>query len=90
MLGRFFYACVVKNIIAGMPAECLTVWLHISLNAWPGLIFVQTVAKCPQQSRRALDVIVNTIIMGLDATKPIFTVSEKARLKPSYAATETS
>ena len=30
------------------------------------------------------------IVKGLDATKPVFGVSDKARLKPACSATETS
>ena len=35
-------------------------------------------------------VTVNTHKLGLEATKPVFGVSEKARLKPVSSATETN
>ena len=57
-------------------------------NVLSGLICVQTVSKSYKQAN--LEGKELSQYLGLVATKPVFGVSDKARLKPFSSATETS
>ena len=39
-----------RKTLSGLPSECQTVWIQIRLNILSGLIWVQTVCKCYQQT----------------------------------------
>ena len=67
--------------------QCQTVWIQIRPDILAGLIWVQTVCKGYQQMTLVGKELYN---MGCDARKPVFRVSDIARLKPACSATETS
>ena len=47
---EFFYNQLFQKILSGIPSECQTVWIQIRPDTLSGLILVQTVCKCYQQT----------------------------------------
>ena len=46
----FFQINFFENFLLGIPSECHTVWFQIISDVLSGLIWVQTVCKCYQQT----------------------------------------
>ena len=67
--------------------QCQTVWIQIRPDILAGLIWVQTACKGYQQMTLVGKELYN---MGCNVRKPVFGVSDIARLKPACSATETS
>ena len=53
----FFQNQNFRKTLPGIPPECQTVWIQIRPNILSGLIWVQTVCKCYQQTTQVCRVI---------------------------------